>query len=142
MARAAACAVLLLLAGTAPAADDTVPLTVTIRHVDSSRGGACIVSLYDSPEGFLETPLAEVAVRPDDHGVAVARFPALTPGLYAVTVIHDRNGNGSLDQGLFGVPKEPYGFSRGYRPRFRAPHFDEVQFEVSAPGTDIEITLP
>ena len=36
----------------------------------------------------------------------------LPPGRYAIAVFQDLNGNGKLDQSFFGVPKEPYGFSR------------------------------
>ena len=46
----------------------------------------------------------------------------LEPGDYAVAIYHDENGNGQLDKRLFGIPKEPYGFSNNYRPRLSAPN--------------------
>ena len=47
-------------------------------------------------------------------------FHDLPIGQYAVSVYQDRNNNGRLDTGLFGIPIEKYGFSNGgRRPNFR-----------------------
>jgi uncharacterized protein (DUF2141 family) len=55
------------------------------------------------------------------------------PGVYALSVIHDANGNGRLDR-LMGVPRESFGFSRNPRIRMGAPTFEEVRFQVGAAG--------
>ena len=46
------------------------------------------------------------------NGQAIAVVKDLPPGRYAIAVFQDLNGNGKLDASFFGVPKEPYGFSR------------------------------
>jgi uncharacterized protein (DUF2141 family) len=65
----------------------------------------------------------------------------LPKGSYAVSVFHDLNGNGILDKNLFGAPKEPYGFSKNYRPVIRAPRFDEVKVEIGDEDKKISIEL-
>ena len=35
----------------------------------------------------------------------------LPPGTYAIGIFHDVNLNNKMDNNLFGVPKEQYGFS-------------------------------
>ncbi len=55
----------------------------------------------------------------------------VAPGVYALAVIHDENGNGRLDR-FMAVPREGFGFSRNPRIRMGPPRFDEVRFEVGA----------
>ncbi len=38
-------------------------------------------------------------------------FEDISPGTYALAVIHDENGNGKLDTNWVGIPTEGYGFS-------------------------------
>ncbi len=60
------------------------------------------------------------------------RLAGMTPGVYALAVIHDENANGRLDK-FMGVPREGFGFSRNPRIRMGPPRFDEVRFELG-PG--------
>ncbi|MBM1107164.1 DUF2141 domain-containing protein [Aurantibacter crassamenti] len=62
----------------------------------------------------------------------------LVENTYAVSLYIDMNGNGELDKNMFGIPKEPYCFSRNYRPKLSAPDFDDCSFLVSK---DTKITL-
>ncbi|GAB3329228.1 hypothetical protein GCM10027299_32320 [Larkinella ripae] len=63
------------------------------------------------------------------------------PGDYAVALFHDVNRNGELDKKMFGIPKEPYGFSNNFRPRLSGPTFDDCRVRVSASGKTISIKL-
>lgn len=63
----------------------------------------------------------------------------IRPGTYGVQVHHDENGNGEMDFGLLGIPKEGFGFSRDAKPGFGPPDFDEVKFEVA--GEDVYLTV-
>ena len=51
------------------------------------------------------------------------------PGRYAAQAFHDRNDNGKVDRGIFGIPKEGVGFSNDAKiitapPKFAAAAFD------------------
>jgi len=59
------------------------------------------------------------------------RLGGLAPGTYALSVIHDENGNGRLDR-FMAIPREGFGFSRNPRIRMGPPRFEEVRFEVGA----------
>lgn len=58
------------------------------------------------------------------------RFADVAPGRYAVSVVHDLNGNRRIDTTLIGLPTEAWGVSKGVRPTLRAPRFDEAAFVV------------
>ena len=56
----------------------------------------------------------------------------ITPGHYALTLMHDENGNRRLDK-MAGIPREGFGFSRNPVVRFGPPRFDNTVIEL-APG--------
>jgi len=114
-------------------------VTVTVEGI-LSTDGAIMVGLFDSPASFPSKFLKGQS--------AVAQTPSVTlifedvePGRYAVSAFHDRNGNGKLDTGAFGIPKEPYGFSRDARALMGPPVFDDAAVEVPAEGLSLHIHL-
>jgi uncharacterized protein (DUF2141 family) len=62
---------------------------------------------------------------------AELRLLNVPAGHYALSLIHDENGNGKLDTFAM-VPREGFGFSRNPPLRFGPPRFDEAQFDLSA----------
>jgi uncharacterized protein (DUF2141 family) len=58
-------------------------------------------------------------------------FKNIPKGVYAISLFHDKNGNGELDRNLFGVPTEGYGFSNNIRHMFRGANFEESKFELN-----------
>lgn len=54
----------------------------------------------------------------------------LPGGDYAVSVIHDENGNGKLDT-FAGIPREGIGFSRNPKLAFGPPRFTAASFAVA-----------
>ena len=121
---------LALSVATAPAGARTV--TVEVATFRNTRG-VLECSLWSSPRGFPDHPETaavkqRTAIRPDRTGSC--RFEGLAPGEYAVAVMHDENGNGRMDFGLFGIPKEGYGFSNNHTHALSAPTWAESRFTV------------
>ena len=69
------------------------------------------------------------------------QFTDLAPGRYALSAYYDANDNGKLDRGTFGIPKEPYGFSRDARSNFGPPEFRDAAFAVGDSATSVVIKL-
>ena len=55
----------------------------------------------------------------------------LPKGKYAVAIFQDENKNGKMDTGIFGIPKEPYAFSKNAKAIFSAPKFKKASFNVT-----------
>ena len=84
-------------------------VVLQITNVKSDKG-TVLVSVHDSEKNFKSrVPAATVTVPAKEPAVTIPLN--LAPGEYAFCVYHDVNGNGELDTGLFGIPKEPFGFS-------------------------------
>jgi uncharacterized protein (DUF2141 family) len=59
----------------------------------------------------------------------------------AIQAYHDENGNRKLDTGLFGIPKEPYGFSNNARNLLGLPKFEDAAFMLSGDALTVTITV-
>jgi uncharacterized protein (DUF2141 family) len=123
--RAAAAALLSLSTLVAAAAE----LTVEIRGIARSDG-AVLVAVYDSPEYWLRKPLRAVRL-PAEPGAAVrGSLGELPPGAYAISAIHDRNGNSQLDTNVFGIPTEPYAYSNDASGFMGPARFEQARFTI------------
>ena len=146
-ARLLAAASLLLAGEVVSAPTSAVPgqtVTVKVTRFRNAQG-RLQCSLFAGPDGFPDHPEAALAVERAAIGedlTAALAFTGLAPGEYAVGCMHDENANGKFDQGLFGIPKEGYGFSNNHTHALRAPDWDESRFTV-APGEDpvLSVTL-
>jgi len=121
-------AVLLLGAGAPPPGVD-----LTFENLRNTRGmlRLCVTSDRRYFPDCSDDPAAiSRSVAATERG-ATFNLPA---GRYAVSLIHDENGNGKLDTTL-GIPREGFAFSRNPAIRFGPPRYDEVSFPVGEART-------
>ncbi|MEP0917502.1 DUF2141 domain-containing protein [Leptolyngbya sp. DQ-M1] len=117
-------------------------LTVEINGLRNQKGIVCF-SLFSGEQGFpneSDRAIASRSVEAKEASVSVI-FDQLSPGKYAVAVIHDDNGDGKLNTGIFGIPKEGFGFSRNPKIGMSAPKFEETAVQVSGDGMKIQIDM-
>ena len=88
--------------------------------------------LTRSPAFFPDCNRDPAAVRRSVPAGEAARISLgdVAPGVYALSVIHDENGNGRLDRFL-AIPREGFAFSRNPRLRMGPPRFEEARFEIA-----------
>lgn len=125
-------AITLLLLGfsNSNAQEDTFELTVEITGMEVDKGKV-FLALYNSEDTFLKsskTTKGTNAIVKD--GKATAYFKGLKKGEYAVSLFHDENDNGKMDTKIFGIPKEPYGFSNNAKGFMGPPKFKDAKFTV------------
>jgi uncharacterized protein (DUF2141 family) len=131
---------LLLFAALLPAADLTVQIT-GVRVPASGSPGEIGCALYSKPDGFpMNNASATVQWHPAKAEGVTCKFPGLASGKYAVSVVHDLNGNKRTDTKMFGIPTEDWGVSNNIRPKMRAPKFEEAAFAVDA-AKDVKIEI-
>jgi uncharacterized protein (DUF2141 family) len=120
-------------------------LQVFITSLDNTQGDI-MVAVYDSEATFLKEDgrVAEAKLPAADaqESRVVATFEKLTLNKkYAIAVFHDANSNQVLDKGLFGIPKEGYGFSNNARGWFGPPSFDDAAFLLDQDNKAISLYL-
>ncbi|MGF7216519.1 uncharacterized protein (DUF2141 family) [Spirosoma lacussanchae] len=116
-----------------------VGLTIDIQNIRKKQG-AVYIALFEPGKTFPEGNPME-GRKLDVTGSSVKATFSVEPGEYAVAVYHDENGNGKMDKRVFGIPKEPYGFSNNFRPVMSAPKFGDCRFSVNESGKAISIRL-
>ena len=68
-------------------------------------------------------------------------FKGVTPGRYAIALLHDENDNGKADRALGMMPREGYGFSRDAPVRMAPPKYADAAFEVGADDMILAIKM-
>lgn len=105
-------------------------ITVQIEKV-SPVTGSIFVALFDSESTFLTSKkFKSEKVLVNSNTVSVV-FDSIPNGTYAISTFHDENNNGKMDTGMFGIPKEGYGFSNNARGMFGPAKFKDAKFEVN-----------
>lgn len=114
--------------------------TVEIQNIKEQKG-QLRVGIYKPCDGFPADckPFDTRIIAASGSNVRVTF--TVKPGDYAVAVFQDVNQNGQLDKKAFGIPKEPYGFSNNFRPRFSGPEFNDCRVRVENTGKTILIKL-
>jgi uncharacterized protein (DUF2141 family) len=124
--------------------NDTATLTVRVTGARNTKGKIW-VTVFQDAQGFPDDPSKAVrqqSVDIDPNTIsAQVTFKDLPQGTFAVSVLHDENGNGKMDKNFVGMPKEGYGASNNPKKKKRPPTFDEAKFSLNSSEQTIEITL-
>jgi uncharacterized protein (DUF2141 family) len=72
---------------------------------------------------------------------ATCVFTNVPPGTYAVAAFHAEHGEAVMQTGMFGQPKEGYGFSRNATGTFGPPSFGDAAYAYSGGAVNFPITL-
>lgn len=115
-------------------------LELTVQNIQN-ESGTIKIALYKSSDNF---PNREKAFRVAEINAqkpqAKYTFENIPDGDYAFAIFHDKNSDEELNFKLFFIPKEPYGFSNNFIPRYSKPTFDDARFTVKG-NTKVEIRL-
>jgi uncharacterized protein (DUF2141 family) len=106
-------------------------ISIKVKDIDNS-GGKLYIGLYNEKRDFKNI-LKTYKNRIVDINSSTLKviFKNIPKGVYAISLFHDKNGNGELDRNLFGVPTEGYGFSNNIRHMLRGANFEESKFELN-----------
>ena len=102
--------------------------------------GSIMVAVYDSKEDFLSENVMssgqfEVKTK------LVKGHLSLPFGKYAISVFHDTNNDGELNTKIFGIPKEPVGFSNNVKGSFGPPKFEQALINFDRDDQLLKIEL-
>lgn len=129
-------AFLLICALKVSAGIDIGNITVTITGLKNDKGNI-VLALVNSKESFDSEeikPFMGAVVHVKD-GSATYTFNNVPYGEYAIKFFQDENGSGKLECGLFGLPKEQYGFSNNAQSK----NYKKAQFKINQP--ELKLTV-
>lgn len=110
-------------------AQETYTLKVTVNNAKDDLGK--MVYTLSTENQFMKAPPLQSASVEIKGGIAIATFENVPAGEYAVMVLHDKNGNQSMDFSDQGMPKEAYGMSNNPM-SYGPPTWDDLKFTIES----------
>ena len=131
-----------VLVGVSTVTAQTNKLTVTATGLRSADGKV-LYSLYTSGDGFPSDATKAIANGNTTivNGEATYTFQGLKPGTYAVSIMHNENGNGKMESNFFGIPKEGYGASNDAKGSMGPPKYEDAKIELREAEKKISIKM-
>ena len=125
---------------TGPASDTWIAVAV-----EGLRSGAGLVALTlyaDNPRKFLVRNGSLYVTRVQAHqGTTTGCIYVPHPGVYAIAIYHDENGNEAFDRSGIGLPAEGYGFANNPSTLAGLPTFQSVRLSVPRSGLLTRVRL-
>lgn len=121
-------------------APEEYTLNLSIENIQEVKGNIEI-GVYNTSDNFLKEGKAiktySIAVTGNS---VIQEIKDLPKGDYAISLYHDQNSDGKINRNFIGIPKEPYGFSNNFKPKFSKPSFKDCKFSISA-NKNLKINL-
>ena len=117
-------------------------LSVSIKGLKNQKGQVCF-SLFSSSRGFPSNKKRAIKAQcvKLKNGNVKLNIPSLIAGTYALSMFHDKNGDGKLITNGLGIPKEGFGFSRNPKVITGPPKFGDSAVFVVGSTTNIQINM-
>jgi len=112
-------------------------LTIEIHNI-IINGGTIYMAIYFNDKSF-KNKRPDITLQIMPNNINYLQEITLSEGEYVIAIFQDINGNGEMDYGLFGIPKEPYGFSnmKGKTPG----NYNQLKFSINNSNERIIIPL-
>lgn len=114
-------------------------IEVKVTDIREAKGDIR-VGLFNNEDSFLKKAIEGKVVKASSDGVTVV-FENLPEGEYAVSVLHDENGNGEMDKNVMGIPKEGFAFGNNAMGTFGPPSFEKSKVVVKKSRVRQELKL-
>lgn len=125
----------LAFAGAATAGD----VTVELKGVQA-RGGTVYAALQSRGEFMQPKSTYGVKAESPKAGVLRLTIPNVKPGDYALSVLHDQDGNGQMKLSPQFIPEEGWAMTNGDNLTAQ-PTFDLVKVSVPATGSTVTANM-
>ena len=118
--------------------EESGDLKVRLKNYPSSEG-TMMIGVFDE-KGFLNKPVKGEAVKVEGKESVTVTFKNLPYGEYAVSVLHDKNGNQQMDFDQRGMPLEDWAMS-GTNPQDQRPQWELAKFSFDKDGQEVDISF-
>ncbi|WP_417316672.1 DUF2141 domain-containing protein [Emcibacter sp.] len=117
------------LVGAVTSVASSAELRVEVEGLKESKG-RLYAQLFQGADNYaVGNPYAGTMTEVTGNDLGFS-FSGLKPGAYAVRLYLDENGNGKMDNNLFGIPTEKFGFSNKAMANYGPPSFEDMKVTV------------
>ena len=116
-------------------ATEKVDLKVIVTNIKTHKG-AIQIGIFNNSKSFLkEGKEYKGLTKTVKDDTVIFTFKDLDKGDYAVSLFHDVNSDQKCNLNFIGIPVEPYGFSKNFKPKLSKPSFNDCKITVNANST-------
>ena len=108
---------------------NNVTVAIEITNVVINGGKVYLAVFKNADEYKKEKPFIYYEL--EDDNTIISHRLSLPVGEYVLTVCQDANGNGKIDYGLFGIPKELVGISNYFGKGYPSKSFDKQKILIN-----------
>ena len=94
--------------------------------------GEIKIGVFNKDKNFLKESgtIKNYSIKVDKNTASIT-ITDLPKGEYAITMYHDENSDNECNRNFMGIPKEGYGFSNNFRPKFGPPKYKDCKFMLA-----------
>lgn len=119
-----------LICSDTPQSEETVDLKIMVTNITSLQG-TIELGIFNDSENFLQKGKEyRTYSLKAKHDTVYFLIKDLKKDNYAVSIYHDVNSDSVCNLSFFGIPKEPYGFSKNYKPILSKPSFNNCKINA------------
>ena len=114
-------------------------LTIIVSEIKAKHQGDVYFMLYQTADGFpMEKEKAFKMAKLEKTSDQIAyTFKNIPKGTYAVSVFLDKNGNGTADRNMIGIPKEPVAASN--MTKLGKPSYKKCSFQMEGANKSLQL---
>jgi uncharacterized protein (DUF2141 family) len=117
-------------------------LQIKIEGAKANKGKVYL-AMYCKEENFLDEKITcrRAVITLPEQGPCIYNITDMSFGKYAIAVYQDQNSNGKMDNNVFGIPTEPFGFSNNPSAKWHKPKYQEAVFDFKEDRQTIGIQV-
>ena len=122
---------LLSVFGLGPLETETADVQLMVTNINTLKG-SIEVGVFNKPKTFLRKGKEyKTYSQKVTNDTMVFQLKGLKKDDYAISIYHDVNSDSECNLNFLGIPIEPYGFSRNFKPKLSKPSFNDCKINTS-----------
>ena len=110
---------------------DTVDLKILVTNISTLKG-SIEMGVFNNSKAFLKNGREyKTYSQKVTNDTMIFLLNGLKKDNYAISIYHDINSDNVCNLSFWGIPVEPYGFSKNFKPKFSKPSFDNCKITAS-----------
>ena len=110
---------------------ETFDLEIMVTNIKTLEG-SIEMGVFNTPKSFLRIGKEyKTYSQKVTNDTMIFLLNGYEKDNYAISLYHDVNSDHECNLGFLGIPKEPYGFSKNFRPKLSKPSFDDCKVDAN-----------
>lgn len=109
---------------------EMVDLEIVVTNIKTQKG-SIELGVFNKPKSFLKKGKEyKVYSQKVSSDTVIFHLKDYKKNDYAISIYHDINSDNECNLNFLGIPVEPYGFSRNFKPKLSKPSFNDCKIDA------------